>query len=318
MRSKESNVKKILVISLTNIGDVILTLPVVDILRRDFVDAELSVVIGPKAQSLLAHNPKLKKVYIYDKHQPVAATLRWVWELRRQRFDLVVDLRNSFTPFLIGARRRTPAARIKQENVHMKKKHLRRLSSVHAFASEKAESILHISPADKMHIDKLLERSVGVGHPFIALAPGSAYHAKRWSEAHFARLTEELNIRFQMPVVFIGDGKDTKVAAAINALLPIPETDLTGQTTLIQLAELIKRAQLVITNDSAPMHLASYLGRPVLALFGPSQPHQYGPWSTTAGFIHAQEKQGVRDINAITPEDVLSRLTLSGGEFSIS
>jgi len=319
MRSKEPKVKKVLVISLTNIGDVILTLPVMDILRRDFKGAELSVVIGPKAASLLAHNPRLKKVYIYDKHQPVATTIRWVWELRRQSFDLVVDLRNSFTPFLIAARRRTPAAKIRQEGLHMREKHLQRLRTVHDYDPQKAkDSILYISSDDRKYVEHLLENALGAKRSFVAIAPGSAYHAKRWNEANFARLVEEINIRFQVPVVFVGDDKDSAFVRKINALLPIAEADLTGQTTLIQLAELIARSALIISNDSAPMHLASYLNRPVLALFGPSDPLKYGPWSETSGYVRAGGKEAAFDINTITPQALVGRLDFDGKDFTVN
>ncbi len=100
--SNKSEIKKILVVSLTNIGDVILTFPVIDILKKDFPSAKLSIVIGPKAESLFFKNPYLDKIHIFDKHQPPLKSLSWIGELRRERFDLVVDLRNTAIPFLIS------------------------------------------------------------------------------------------------------------------------------------------------------------------------------------------------------------------------
>ena len=103
----KSEINKILVISLTNIGDVILTFPVIDILKEDFPSAKLSIVIGPKAESLFCDNPHLEKVHIFNKHQLPFKTLRWVLGMRKEHFDLVVDLRNTAIPFMISPRYRT-------------------------------------------------------------------------------------------------------------------------------------------------------------------------------------------------------------------
>jgi len=76
-------------VSLTNIGDVILTFPVIDIIRNDFPSAKLFVVIGPKAETLLKGNPYLEKCYIFDKHQSALKSLSWIKALRQEHFDLV-------------------------------------------------------------------------------------------------------------------------------------------------------------------------------------------------------------------------------------
>jgi len=114
---KKSKIRKILVISLTNIGDVILTFPVIDILKRDFSSAKLSVVIGPKAESLLKGNPHLENIYIFDKRQPFLKTVAWVNELRKEKYDLVVDLRNTAIPFLIFPEYMTTFIDKRQENI---------------------------------------------------------------------------------------------------------------------------------------------------------------------------------------------------------
>lgn len=305
-----SDIKKILVVSLTNIGDVILTLPVVDVLKRDFKGAQLSIVIGPKAASLLKDDQAFERVYIYDKHQPVMTTIRWVWHLRQQRFDLVVDLRNSAIPFLIAPKFRTRPAKIKQENIHMKDKHLKRLASVHTFDQKRPQpSLLAVSAPDKRMVDELLENAPG---PFVVIAPGSAYYAKRWGAPQFAELIRQLQMESPWPLIFVGDDKDKKVTKEINNFFSTPLIDLAGKTTLAQLAEIIQRAKLVISNDSAAMHLASYLNKPVLALFGPSDPHKYGPWSAQSCYIQAPVVDEEVDINTITPEEALARLNFKG------
>ena len=101
-------IKKILVISLSNIGDVILTFPVIDILKRDFAEARIDLVVGINGESLVAGNPCLGKIYVYRKNQTPWAILQWLRTLAKERYDCVVDLRNTAIPFLISAKIRTP------------------------------------------------------------------------------------------------------------------------------------------------------------------------------------------------------------------
>lgn len=92
---------KILFITLSNIGDVILTFPVFDALHERFPDARISVVLGPKAKALFEGNPFVDQLVVFDKRSTLKEKWRWLRELRRERFDLVVDLRNSMMPYLV-------------------------------------------------------------------------------------------------------------------------------------------------------------------------------------------------------------------------
>src|ERR1700679_3267323 len=99
---KESKPKRILLVSMTNIGDVVLTCPVIDILRRDFPEAKMDVVVGPKAVSLFADNPNFR-TKVFDKRAPLSRSFAWFSDLYKEHYDCVVDLRRTalalfFTP----------------------------------------------------------------------------------------------------------------------------------------------------------------------------------------------------------------------------
>ena len=319
MLSKNSNIHKILVISLSNIGDVILTFPVVDILKENFPEAKLSIVVGPKAESLFWANPYFGKVYIYDKRQPLAKTLRWLWELRKENFDLVVDLRNSAVPFFIAPRFRTPFVIKKEETAHMKQKHLRHLKMVYPFEREAQKKYsIYVSEKDKGFIDQLIQEKTGAQTKFAVIAAGAANQDKRWTEEGFRELADKLIERHGLKIVFVGDGKDREITERIAGSMLNPSLNLCGRLTLIQLAELFQRSAFVAANDSAPMHLASYLDRPAAAIFGPSDPQKYGPWGLNSFYIqkngsclkcqdkNSQEKHTC--MQAITSSDVLQAL----------
>jgi len=134
---------------------------------------------------------------------------------------------------------------------------------------------LYPSDEDRGTIDSLLRMSGSTSEPFVALAPGSAWGTKRWP--YYVELAKRLADDFMVAVV--GSKADSAIARAITELLP-PDKVINGvgNLSLLASAELIGRAQAIVTNDSAPQHLASAMGTPTLAIFGPTVPEfGFGP-----------------------------------------
>src|SRR3989338_3722345 len=136
---KNCDLKKILVITLSNIGDVVLTCPVIDILKDIFPANKISIVVGPKAESLFAGNPNLDKIFIFDKRASWDKAIELVCILGKEKFDLAVDLRNTAIPFLIFAKHTTSPFDPREVNRHMKEKHLNRLRKVLDFKGDSKE-----------------------------------------------------------------------------------------------------------------------------------------------------------------------------------
>ena len=321
--SDKSKVRKILVISLSNIGDVVLTLPVVDILLRDFPNSTVSVVVGPKAESLLRDNPVLAEVIVLDKHQSRSALWTWVAELRRRKFDMIIDLRNSMIPLMLMARYMTPPEMRRVKGQHMRRKHLARLRTVHHFADDNAPCrCLTATASDAGAVDALL----GDSGPFVVMAPGSADQAKRWSPSGFAAVAKYVKSEYDLGIVFLGDRHDREIAARITAALDVPVLDLCGRTTLSQSAEIVRRAAAAVVNDSAVLHLAGYHNIPTVALFGYTDPVRYGPWSEQRVIVtpegtplpkDSSTERKVAYIESIPPEAVISRLCYTDGRMRL-
>ncbi len=323
MRFDRSKINKILVISLSNIGDVILTLPVMDVLLRDFSRAKFSIVAGPKAETLFRRNPFIHKVHVFDKSQPFWKTISWVVSLGSEHFDLVVDLRNTAIPFLVFPRYRTPAIVGKNAVVHMKYKHLRRLHSVYPYETESRKRYALAVPSEEgAYIFNLLRETWGADQKYIVVAPGAANEAKRWTSQGFMEVCYQLIKRYQLKIVFVGDEADRGGAERIVEVLGADTINLCGRTTLVQLAAVTQKAVLALVNDSAPMHLASYLDVPVLALFGPSDVKKYGPWGLQGHYLQKNKNcpacQNPKDparhncMAAITAQDVLGAFQVLG------
>src|SRR3989338_1439478 len=325
----KTKIKKILLITLSNIGDVIVSFPVMDILKGEFPDAALSVVLGPKGESLLKNHPLIQQVYVYYKRQPMTKTMALLGQLRRERFDLVIDLRNTAIPFLIGAKYCTFPFLRNDPTVHMRLRHLNRLRSVVDFNAASYEKVgLYISRSDREYIDKIIREKIGHNQKFVVICPSAADHRKRCTEVGFAQLCDKLIDSYGVKVVFLGDGEGIKVVDRILAKMRNVPVNLSGQTTLVQLAELMRRSALAIVNDSGPMHLASYLDIPVVTIFGPTDPVIAAPWGKTSYFIRKEVRcpacenpQAVLEhecMKAILADEIFSaiRFTPEGVTFS--
>ncbi|MCX5680889.1 MAG: glycosyltransferase family 9 protein, partial [Candidatus Omnitrophica bacterium] len=127
---EKSKIKKILVVSLTNIGDTVLTCPVIDALIAYLPLAEISVVTGPKVKTLFEGNPYIKRTYIYTKNETAGQLLSLFAELRKQKFDAVIDLRHTALAYFLGAPVRTPLFFNKRNSIHKKDQHFERLQKV--------------------------------------------------------------------------------------------------------------------------------------------------------------------------------------------
>ncbi|MFC1806802.1 glycosyltransferase family 9 protein [Candidatus Omnitrophota bacterium] len=273
----KSKVKKILMISLSNIGDIILTLPVLGVLNREFPDATITAMAGPRGEEVFGADTRVENVVLYNKRVSFFDKLKLGLSLRRDRFDMVVDLRNTFFPLLIWPRYRTPFFIRFKKQLHSKDKHLKRLSAM-GISVEKGSFAISLNREDKLGVQRLLNESgLLLDDKMIAVAPGAKSHIKRWEIDGFkklcAMLTRELNVK----VLLIGDESDAFITKDIAESAPVDVYDLSGRTTLRELAYLLSLCKMLVTNDSAPLHIASAVKLPVVAIFGPTDEKRYGP-----------------------------------------
>lgn len=327
-KADPAKVKKIVVITLSNIGDIIASFLVLDILRKKFPDAALSVVVGPKGESILAGNPELEEVFVFDKKQPAGKMIEFVGRLREYHFDLALDLRNTAIPFLIGAKYAAPPFLRNDPLVHMKFRHLNRLRSVVDFEDiEYPKVALYISEPDKKYVEVIIQTQIGREQKFVVICPSAADHRKRYSEEGFAELADRLAQSYGVKIVFLGDkGEGSEVVGRIIAKMKQPAVNLSGQTNLKQLSELLRQSSLAIVNDSGPMHIASYLDVPVLTLFGPTDPVVSAPWGKTGYFIkkggHCPACGSGREdlehhcMKSITSDEIFNAIVFKDGRFT--
>lgn len=277
MKIKDKNkIKHILFITLSNIGDIILTTPVLSVLKREFPTAAIDVMSGPNGKEVFSGHPFVAKFIPYDKSLGFSSKRRLIKDLKRNKYDLIVDTRNSLFPFLVGSWYRTPLIKKAPAEIkHKKDEHLWKLAAL-GLNIKDAPFAFYVSEKDESFVNKLLADSK-VKNNFIVVSPGAKSHIKRWTKEGFAVLCDELIEKFGLAIVMVGDDKDKNIISEIAALMKNKTIDFSSRLTLRQLGALIKCSKLLITNDSAPMHIGHALGIKVLAIFGPTDPKKYGP-----------------------------------------
>jgi heptosyltransferase-2 len=282
-----------LVIQTSFLGDVVLTTPLIaELAQRGPVD----VLVTPVGAEALANNPDIRTVIRYDKRGSYGAALgTWqtVKELRTRRPYAAAYLaqgsfRSGLLAMMTGAKQRIGFASstgralyTTQMPYRPERHHAERLWSLAmsecADPPTRAQTRpkLYPSDEDRHRVDLMLRSSGIASDPFVALAPGSAWGTKRWP--YYIELAKRLAGDYK--VAIIGSKADSAIAKEIGDALP-PDTviDATGVLPLLASAELIGRAQAIVTNDSAPQHLASAMGTPTLTIFGPTVPEfGFGP-----------------------------------------
>lgn len=272
----KASVKRILIITLSNVGDVILTTPAVAALAKEYPEARIDVMVGPRGKEVFEKDPRIFKLIIYDKHIPISAKRRLQLKLKKLRYDIVVDLRNTVFGLLIGPRYRTSTIQRSLSGVvHSIDRHLHRLRSI-GIVEPARRPYIYMPEEDDAYISGLLEGE-GLSKRFVVINPGAKSHLKRWKPEGFAALADRLVDECGVDIVFVGTGEDEEVISEVAGKMKERYRNLVNRTNLRQLACLLKRSSLIITNDSAPMHLGCAVGAKVLAIFGPTDPRRYGP-----------------------------------------
>lgn len=271
----KSRVKRILVITLSNVGDVVLTTPVVAALFGEFPHVPLDVMVGPRGREIFEGHEKISDVIIYDKKSSWPEKFALLVALRKRKYDMVIDLRNTVFPLLLGAKFITnPIRHIKKGVMHKRDVHLSRLREM-GIDPAGGEFHIPIKDSDKKRAEGLLG-AVG-GKPFVVISPGAKSHVKRWPLRNFARLADMIKKGFGYDVVLVGDKNDRVVIERILFNMRTAPLNLIEKTNIPELAHIIKKSSLVITNDSAPLHIASAVGARILTFFGPTDEKEYGP-----------------------------------------
>jgi predicted lipopolysaccharide heptosyltransferase III len=286
---------KILLLQLKRIGDLILTTPAVAALHETFPEAQITLIASHECTDLLPAIANVDRFLIARRNlRDVAVFI----STATARFDYCIDFtrndRSAFLTFLSRARRRVVSYRVREQakmraraytdfvGVRMRDMHTidYHLALLEPLGAHNASAAPHLHlPKPALERAEALRRDRGLSGAYAILHAGSARHEKLWEPRRWAEVIDHLVQNNGIKVVLTsGASPDEKAhIAAIKNHTRQQIVDLSGKTDLLALAALISQARLLLTVDSAPMHLASATGTPQVILFGPTNPFHWRP-----------------------------------------
>jgi len=308
---QDKQIKKILILQLGGIGDLELSIPALEALRDKFKEAYISLLVIPRSAELIRGLAYIDSFFILEIYYTnLIYLLKWkalmkifkaIKDLRQEKFDLAINLENIsslkgaikmlFLFWLIGAKfwvgRDTDGRgfffhlKIKEEG-HAQRHEIEANLDVARALGADAKQIkleLPIFQEDKVFIsDFLIKNNISDQDLAIGLNPGAFNLTRRWFEPCWAALADQLVENYNCKIIITAQDSERQMINTILSLTIKKQIIAVTNLTLKQLAVLIKRFNLFITNDSGPMHIAAASSTPIIALFGPGDIYKFSPY----------------------------------------
>jgi 3-deoxy-D-manno-octulosonic-acid transferase/heptosyltransferase-1 len=301
----------ILIVKLSAIGDVIHTLPALNAIRRYYPDARITWLVEEDAAPLVKGHGALDRVLVSKRKRWLKGILspsclnnmkevyRFLKELRDTRYDLIIDfqglLKSGILIALSRGRRKIGYGRgmehmecsyvflnervppVDMDN-HALMRSMMLLDAI-GIPSSDIEYNLPVQDQDRATRDALLIRhDIREPRLLVAINPAAKWETKLWSQLKFAKLADTLIQQYGASLVFTGGSEDRGAVQGIISAMEGKAANLAGETTLRTLAALYEKTDFLVSTDTGPMHIASAVGTPVVALFGPTAPWRTGPF----------------------------------------
>ena len=301
-------IKKFLLIQTAFIGDVILTTPMINAIKKKFDAAKIDFMTIPSSENVIKTNPNLNNLVIFDKKgkdKGLSGLLRMGKFVSGREYDVCISPHRSFRSAYL-ARKTGATIRIGFDrsawkgaythiipyryDIHEIERNLS-LLSVLDIPADLIRPVIYADDADENKIIKVLEQyGLDKKQKLFAVAPGSVWPTKRWPEEYYARFCKVMNEK-AVNIVLVGGDKDKELGERIAAGCE-GTYNMAGSLTLRQTYSLLKKCQGILTNDSAPLHLGMAAGIYVFAIFGPTVPE--------FGFAPFGEKSSILEIKDLS------------------
>jgi len=338
-----ASVKKVLVIIVGKygLGDVVLCTPGIRALKQGIPGATLTVLIDQKNTAILADNPFIDKLLIYEKpkaHRKVASMWQWIRLLRKSHFDLAIDfysyqgIRSALLAFISGAKYRvgrdtdhrgfffTKKLLPCSHKMHQIERVLEMIESL-GISIQKRNPEIFISEHDCQRARQILgQLQIDKNKPIIVFHPGTGAYvasARKWTEERFAQLADRIKREFQANIIFTGSQDEIVTVEQIRSAMQQHAFSVAGKCSIKELAALIQQSQLFISGNTGPMHVAVAVGTPTVSIFSHFDPDDHPDRWKAIGERHVViqadvgclscDRRKCRDfrcLNSITVDDV--------------
>lgn len=270
--------KKILVFSFTFIGDAVLSTAVIQPLRSHFSNTHITFLVGQSAFDILANDPQLDATLVYDnrgEHAGLKGRLKLINTLRREKYDLVVNLRDSFAARCIGAEH-WGLVRGDRER-HAVTRYLEVLSK-RGVDTSSANPRLELSKEEQAIATRFLtDAGVKSERTIIGIHPGGNWIYKLWNAEKFAHLANTLISDIKATILLFSGPNERELQIQVASMMD-KQPILVKTANIREVAALIAACDVYIGNDTGPMHIAAAVETPVVALFGSTNHIRSGPY----------------------------------------
>ncbi len=337
------NFKNILIIKPSSLGDIVLALPALSALRKSFPDARISWLVRSEFALLLKDHPFLTDIILFDRKflgkawfhpRAFASLLSLIRQLRRSKFDAVIDLQGLFRTaslaWLSGCKKRFGMTNARefahifythkvpqdQDCTHLVDYYLKIIQTAGAREAQ-VQFVLPQPTAAADSINRLLKSNNINPDNYMVFVPSSAHRDKCWPVERFAALADKISSRLGLSIIATGTKSERSLVEKLKTAANVPIANFAGLTDLSELTALLKAAKLVVSNDTGPGHIAAALGVPLVLIFGRSNPLRVTPYGRGRCVAAIEpHSRGLRlkstdpkhDIKAVTVDDVYQKV----------
>ena len=307
----------ILVIKLSAIGDVVHSLPFLEVLRDRFPLSTIDWLVEEDASDIVEDHPDIDQLIVFPRKDWLMRLLKngecysvgkdavnFTKELRKKKYDIVIDLQGLFKSgilaFIVKGRKKialnggregssifvNERVAILDPNIHALERYLY-IARYLGAAEPSWNGQISINAKHKRYVDHLLEE-IGNNRTLVAVNPMAKWETKLWSLDRFACLADRIKEELEAVVIFTGSIDDIKAVETILSNMNTHAINLAGKSSLKELAYLYRKCAVVIATDTGPMHIAAAMSVPtVIALFGPTSPFRTGPYGSKHKVINS-------------------------------
>lgn len=287
---KDLKIKKILIIGLNSTGGNLLLTPAIAKIRNTFKEAEFDIIVGLNGSEFAKDNPWFTRYIVLDKRKNI---FRFLKQANKNRYDLIVNFRNSPLSFFLRAKYKMSFYRqafFSEKNYTHESKRMLNFIAPYFGTEEDIHLYFPLSKKDRDSMEERL-RLLGIKNSdlLVVLNHGTDNYGKTWPKERFISLIKEIFKTYEGVKIFIIGTVDEKTQGEeIKKLFNGNNIyNLAGETTLKELGALLEKSDMLITNASSAMYLAGAVNCPVVAIFGHTNPYRYGPIGTRNIVVHS-------------------------------
>ncbi len=272
---------KVLFITLSNIGDAIMTTPVLEYIHMKYPKAKVDIVCDKKSQEIFMYCPYVNKIYLKNKKSGIFGIIKLIFELRKNNYIFAVDLRTDFLLLLLRSKEKK--YKIKNNMIHSVEKHF---LAVNNELNKIPNLKLWIPKKITTNIKNIIKKN---GKKILTIGLGANSLHKIWPLKNYILLAEKLVSCFDQ-IILIGDKQDKYISDEFIKKSKIKATNYCGFFSLMETASIIKLSDFFVGNDSGLGHIASALNVPNYIIFGKENVNRYHPWGKTSNWFQDPEK----------------------------